>query len=149
MTNRPIRHFGFLVKDADAYTKSLSTAFPDLSEWKWGGAVFTPEEMVVGPPCEVRGATACVDGVWLEVVEAVNSPDSYQAQNAYGLHHIAYVYEGTFEEEKQRLLSEGFTIDWAATRTNGEEVYYFKPPIGGYVVELNNNFDYEKGVVRS
>jgi hypothetical protein len=150
MTNRPIRHFGFLVKDTDAYAKFLATAFPALGDWSWADIVFTEDEMIVGPPCRLRCGIAYVDGICLEVVQAVDSPDSYQAQHAQGLHHVAYVYEGTYEDEKKRLLDAGFTIEWAANRKNGEIVYYFKSPTAdGFFIEVNNNFDYEKGVVRA
>jgi hypothetical protein len=148
-TMRPIRHFGFLVEDADAFAKSLEQAFPALGSWSWVDIDFTEGEMIVGPACSLHIGVAYVDGFCLELVQAVDSPDSYQARNAQGLHHIAYVYEGDYEDEKSRLLAEGFTVEWAAARNNGEIVYYFRPPTGGYVIEVNNNFDYEKGVVRS
>ena len=137
-----IRHFGFMVDDAKEFGKTLSIAFPQLTPWSYTVLEIKEEEMVVGEPCKICCAIAYLGDICFELVQAVDSPNSYQAKAEKGLHHIAYVYKGDFEQEKQRLLDNGFVIDWAAHRNDGEEVYYFRPKHGGYVLEVNNDFDY-------
>lgn len=136
----PLRHIGLMVEDVQLYARMLSTAIPGLGEWKFVTCKMEPDVVLVGEPATFSIGLATAGDITYELVQVVDNPNAYQAKAPKGFHHVSYEYVGDMEDEKERLLANGYELKFAAHLHDGEKCYFFEPKgIEGCVaIELNN-----------
>jgi hypothetical protein len=140
LKSRPLRHIGIMVEDVNLYAKLLSTVLPELEKWKFVTCKMEKDVILVGEPATFYIGLATAGNITYELVQVTDNPNAYQAKARKGFHHVSYEYTGDIEDEKRRLLANGFEIKFAAHLHDGEKCYFFEPVgvEGTVAIELNN-----------
>lgn len=135
-----LRHIGIFTWDVEKTASFLSTLLPRMEPWTHVERLYEKKDVLVGSPCRMLQALSRCGDVPYELVQPLDSPDSYQArvlrEKGEGFQHIAYVYPNHFDAVLARMHAHGYETVWAGHRENGPRVYYLGIPGTGIAVEI-------------
>lgn len=135
-----LRHIGIFTWNVEKTAAFLSTLLPCMEPWIHVERVYEEKDVIVGTPCRMLQALSRCGEVPYELVQPVDSPDSYQArvlrENGEGFQHIAYVYPNHFDAVLARMHAHGYETVWAGQRQGGPRVHYLGIPDTGIAVEI-------------